>query len=291
MIRKARPEDTDAIWEFLAPRRATSMFLSGNLTDHGINTEGQPKSNTVWVGIKKGRVKAVFGLTEYGYLVFEAGAFQANWTHTLREQMAGRKIRGMNGTWDQFTAVRDALGLGGTSGPFDVRQPHYHLRLEDLTVPAGDSELRDIRSIDLPLLRDWRFAANVEVMSVPETGESRAMAVRYADELLETDRGRLLWAGDTPVAMTAFNAETESCVQVGSVYTPPDQRRKGYARRAVALHLHQVRPKGVEEAILFAASQNAARAYEAIGFCQIGDYGVVDFSEPQIVATHAEVLT
>jgi predicted GNAT family acetyltransferase len=75
--------------------------------------------------------------------------------------------------------------------------------------------------------------------------------------------------GDTPLAMTGFNAQIPDMVQVGGVYTPPPLRGRGFARRAVALHLAA---SGARKATLFSASDMAARAYRAIGFRQIGDW-------------------
>ena len=86
-----------------------------------------------------------------------------------------------------------------------------------------------------------------------------------------------------PVAMTNFNAVLPGIVQIGGVYTPPGLRGCGYARRAVALHLQDARDSGTSEAILFAASPAAARAYEAIGFGRIGDYRIVNFDPPVTV--------
>ncbi len=88
--------------------------------------------------------------------------------------------------------------------------------------------------------------------------------------------------------MTNFNAALPAIVQVGGVYTPPDFRGQGYARRAVALHLEQAREAGVREAILFAANPAASRAYEAIGFTQIGGYRIVNF-DPGITLGETKV--
>jgi predicted GNAT family acetyltransferase len=66
--------------------------------------------------------------------------------------------------------------------------------------------------------------------------------------------------------MTGFNATLPEIVQIGGVYTPADLRGRGYARRAVALHLAEARGKGTARAVLFAANDAAARAYRAIGF-------------------------
>ena len=89
-----------------------------------------------------------------------------------------------------------------------------------------------------------------------------------------------MFEGGAPVAKTGFNAVLPDMVQVGAVYTPPDLRGRGYARRAVALHLAQARDLGVQRAILFSANAAASRAYEAIGFQRVGAYRVALFDHP-----------
>ena len=94
----------------------------------------------------------------------------------------------------------------------------------------------------------------------------------------------MLEAGGEPVAMSGFNATLPDCVQIGSVWTAPELRRRGYARCAVAGSLLEAREAGVSRSILFAESPHAKRAYEAIGFRRIGDYGLVLFDGPQTIA-------
>ena len=97
------------------------------------------------------------------------------------------------------------------------------------------------------------------------------------------DSHRVLYQDGVPVAMTGFNAVLSEAVQIGGVYTPPALRNRGLARRAVAMHLAEARENGVRKAILFAASTQAARAYEAVGFIRVGDFSVVLFEKPQVV--------
>ena len=78
--------------------------------------------------------------------------------------------------------------------------------------------------------------------------------------------------------MTGLNAELPEAVQVGGVYTPPGMRGRGYARAAVALHLDQARRTGIPRAVLFAASDAAARAYTAIGFRPAGRMAMILFA-------------
>ena len=84
--------------------------------------------------------------------------------------------------------------------------------------------------------------------------------------------------------MTGFNMVLDEAVQVGGVYTPPDRRGKGYARRVVGGHLLEARARGAKQAVLFAASEAAAAAYLAIGFQPVGAYALVMFDVPQVVS-------
>jgi predicted GNAT family acetyltransferase len=85
------------------------------------------------------------------------------------------------------------------------------------------------------------------------------------------------------VAGTGFNARLPGIVQVGGVWVPPPLRRQGLARGAVALHLLEARTEGVGRAILFSASDHAARAYRSLGFREIGRFTLLLFREPQEV--------
>lgn len=81
--------------------------------------------------------------------------------------------------------------------------------------------------------------------------------------------------------MTAFNARLPEIVQVGGVWTPPELRGRGYARCVIAAHLRVARRSGADRAILFTDEENlpAQRAYEALGFSEIGTYGLAFLEE------------
>ncbi len=82
-----------------------------------------------------------------------------------------------------------------------------------------------------------------------------------------------------PVSFSGFNARLPDVVQIGGVFTPPALRSRGWARAAVASQLAAVIVEGVSRAILFTGEDNPAgqRAYQAIGFRAIGDYGLLLF--------------
>ena len=73
---------------------------------------------------------------------------------------------------------------------------------------------------------------------------------------------------------------------MGGVFTPPEFRRRGYARAVVAASLLEARAGGVSTGILFTGAENVAahRAYVALGFRIVGTYRLLLFSAPQVLA-------
>jgi predicted GNAT family acetyltransferase len=103
------------------------------------------------------------------------------------------------------------------------------------------------------------------------------------DTYCEEDSHVVLMEGGVPLCMTGFNGHQPGVVQIGGVYTPPDMRGLGLARRALALHLAQARGEGVMRAVLSAASPAAVRAYTAIGFRQTGVWSLCLFDPAEVV--------
>ena len=87
------------------------------------------------------------------------------------------------------------------------------------------------------------------------------------------------------MALSGFNAVLREAVQIGPVYTPPELRRRGYARAAVAASLLDARAEGVQTAILFTGQDNlpAQKAYTALGFRHVGAFRLVLLKEPTSV--------
>ncbi len=95
--------------------------------------------------------------------------------------------------------------------------------------------------------------------------------------LSNSRRAGLVDRGGELVAPTSFNAAIDEAVQVGGIRTPPEHRRRGSGRAAVAVSLLDARAAGAGRAILFTGDDNvgAIKAYLALGFERIGDYRIV----------------
>ncbi len=281
MLRDARAGDEAVIEAFLSNHAETSMFLRSNLRQYGLFDQDHDHAHATqfWLAETGGVVSAVFGLSNAGFAMSQApDADPALWA-AFAAALSGRQLAGITGEAGQVTAAKRAFGLERADYALDDPEPLYTLALDALAIPDGDSVLRPPGEADRPLLERWHAAYVTELrMSTPArvASEARARAARA----ISADSTRLLESDGAPVAMTAFNARLPDMVQIGGVYTPPDLRGRGYARRAVGLHLAEARRAGVKTAILFASGPAACRAYESIGFLRIGRYALAILKEP-----------
>src|SRR5262249_59329939 len=92
-------------------------------------------------------------------------------------------------------------------------------------VPAGSR--RPAEDAALPCVVEW-IAAFVAESAHDEPSDPRDIAFRYYEQ-----GGLFLWDDGGPVALAGFTGRTANGVRVGPVYTPPEQRRRGYATAAV----------------------------------------------------------
>lgn len=276
-MRLAQNEDREALVDFMLRHAPILMFPLYNLTKYGMNG-GHPLSVKVWVNTQDKRVTDALTFSEEG-MVFPCCP-NADWT-AAASVLRGREVKGFLGDGDQVTALRREMGMTQKAG-LDEVEPSFLLNLMDLIVPDTDGlRLCPLEAAPKDLLITWRAAYAVETLNAhPDKAHVRAAA--DIEKYLESDSHRVLMRGDTPVAMTGFNATLPEIVQVGGVYTPPELRSNGYARKALALHLTEAAIDGVTQAVLSAAGPAAARAYDALGFVRTGSFAFVVFKDRRI---------
>ena len=134
---------------------------------------------------------------------------------------------------------------------------------------------------DLEALEPW-FAAYLVDTDQADATKAAELAPGRARADLTTSQVRILVEEGRPVAMANLNAVVGQHVQVGGVYVPDEERGRGLAGRITIALLQEARDKGATTAVLFANNPPAARAYEAIGFQQIGWYGIALLAEPEV---------
>lgn len=275
-FRSATPDDAEAIERFLQGYAETSMFLRSNLRRFGPCGGDNAIATRMWV--QGDPIQGVIGISTAGYVLLQ---MPHGVTADVRDALAGQNVKGITGAAQQVTDVAQALGVAQRDEmeAHDV-EPLYRLELADLICPEGPGQLRTLTEDDIETFAPWRRAYRDEVDGA---GGDLEDARKDIGRWIEDRRLRVLEDQGQPLCLTGLNATLPDMVQIGGVYTPPDLRGRGHARRAVALDMVACRDAGVRTAILFAAGPAACRAYEAIGFRHIGSYQLLMFPEARRV--------
>jgi RimJ/RimL family protein N-acetyltransferase len=143
--------------------------------------------------------------------------------------------------------------------------------LTPLDRPAGAA--RVATAADRDLLNAWLtdFFA--------ETGDSPGPPPGTVDDELSYG-GLTLWeAGGIPVAVAGVKRPAAGVVRVGPVYTPPGQRRHGYAAAATAAVSQAALDAGAAGVVLFTDLASAASngLYPRLGYQPVADRVMLSF--------------
>ncbi|UQX03525.1 GNAT family N-acetyltransferase [Streptomyces sp. RerS4] len=163
-------------------------------------------------------------------------------------------------------ARRLAAALGG---PSRVVEENRLFRLTALAAPdpAPRGRARPATEADLPLLLEWNEAYDAEIGS-PGAGSEAGLRDRISYG------GALLWEhAGTPRALAAFSRPIGSTSRVQQVYTPPSERRRGYAAGVTHAASLAAYAAGAAEVLLFTdlANPTSNGVYRRLGFTPIED--------------------
>lgn len=284
--RTLKPGDEGTVASFLAGHADSSMFLRANLRAGGLVDRGETFQAT-WAGaFAEGALVGVAAHAWNGNLLVQAPRAL---TEVVRAAAAAspRPVAGLLGERAQVIAARDALGLSRRPASFDSHDDLFALDLGRLVVPeplaAGRVCCMRATSAEREVLVGWRCAYRIELLGDrPDDPGLRAASATEVDTWLADEGAFVLVEDGAPVACAAFNARLPDCVQIGGVFTVPGRRGRGHGRAAVAGALLRARDLGVWRTILFTGRDNepARRAYRALGYEVVGDFGIVFFVRP-----------
>jgi len=281
-IREATRDDTLRLEAFLKRRMETSMFLRSNLRDFGIGNKKDDYAMRYFLRERGGVILGVGAIANSGSLMMQAVEGLVEIAEFMQTSLPDDTVYNfIIGESTQAEVMRKAFGLTDAPTTMDDVEPLFTLSLDRLITPAiNGAMLRKPLQGDIAMLNEWGYDYLLET-GLREAGDATRQAVKgHVARRLDAGTLRLLIHNGKPVAQTGFNAVLPDSVQIGGVYTPPEFRRNGYSRLAVAMHLAEVRKTGVKKAILFSANEYASRAYRGIGFEQIGHYTITIFAQP-----------
>lgn len=278
MIRRAGPLDAPRMEQFLMRYAETSMFLRGNLAAHGTDDTAHPHGTTFYLAERGKTVCGIFGITNSGMLLARTADASPAVFDAFADALKGQNLQGMTGAPDELNRTFDALQCQHVACTLRRIEPLFAQKTSDIDAEAYDQHLlRRPTPQDLGTLKDWFAGYSVETGLAPD-GDGNAEQAAAA--FIAKPDARVMIVQGALTAMSAFNARTADTVQIGGVYVPPWARGQGFGGGIVARHLLQARDQGIIRAILFAASDVAARAYQRIGFQRIGSYELALFKEP-----------
>lgn len=128
-----------------------------------------------------------------------------------------------------------------------------------------------------PLLVDWWRAFRLETLpGEPDTAEASVTR-----DLAATTGGIWLWEVEgKPVSVAGARGPTPNGIRVGPVYTPPAERRKGYAAALVAQVTQLLLDEGRTTVFLFTdlANPTSNALYYRLGYRGVADRSMYDFT-------------
>jgi predicted GNAT family acetyltransferase len=142
--------------------------------------------------------------------------------------------------------------------------------------------LRRGEARDRARIGEWVAAFTREAMG-PHTPVDAPDAV--AERWLSSPaRGLYFWEVEGQVvSMAGTSGPTPNGLRIGAVYTPPEQRRRGYASALVAALSQRILDGGRRFAFLFtdAANPTSNHIYQAIGYEYVCDADEYYFDPPE----------
>lgn len=144
---------------------------------------------------------------------------------------------------------------------------HSLTAVSDPPEPAT-GRLRGATEEDRDLLVQWEVAFGVE------TGLGQAdQAAAIVDRRLDA-RQQFIWDDGRPTSTLGHTAQIAGAVRIGSVYTPPEFRNRGYASAAVAALSRRLLEHGAQRCLLFTdlANPTSNRIYASVGYVRLADW-------------------
>jgi hypothetical protein len=216
-------------------------------------------------------------------------------TPPQRLLLACGRVAPSDGAIQQFalTLFRDGLNLPGVTGSMELAgrfvrdweeaaEAHHRVatqlllyQLDAVAIPApGRGKLRAAVEEDFDRVARWWYAARLEMFGQADLEEDRRTAKNRIG-----DGDVFLWDDDGPVSMASKTRPTRHGIGVGMVYTPSENRCRGYATACVGDLSRALLKSGFVFCSLFADSLNPISngIYQKIGYHLIGEMVEYEF--------------
>jgi len=144
---------------------------------------------------------------------------------------------------------------------------------EVVSLSRASGAARPASAGDRELLLAWLEAFTIEAIAEPAVHLER-LELSLDSRWSPPEGGLWFWDhGGEPVSLAGFGAPTPTGIRIGPVYTPPEHRRRGYARALVADLSAEMLRRGCRACFLYTDLSNPTsnRIYAEIGYRRVGN--------------------
>jgi len=196
--------------------------------------------------------------------------------HLVEQQS---KLTGVRGARSHAVAFAQAWqAMTGRAGVTSSEERLY--RLGTLRPPAGVAGMpRDATHDDRGLLVAWVEQFFHEAFSHVRDD---AAGERFVDAAIQVGDRFVLWDVDgAPASMAMLRAPAVNVSRIGPVFTPRDERGRGYGSAVTAAAADLAHRSGTADVVLFADLANPVSnaIYQRIGFEPVADTVRIDFAD------------
>jgi ribosomal protein S18 acetylase RimI-like enzyme len=180
-------------------------------------------------------------------------------------------LPGVRGTRDTATAFADAwCSVTGAQAMEEIARALY--RLDDLVPPNGVLGASRLSGpADAELVIDWLDGFFVDADGATSDREARR---GYLSDIIGDGGHVALWSVDgVPVSMARVHAPAAGMCRIGPVYTPPENRGRGFGAAVTAAAVRHAHRRGARHVVLFADVANpvANGIYRRLGFVPVAE--------------------
>lgn len=165
----------------------------------------------------------------------------------------------------------------GSSRKSEIEEEHLLYALGELSLPSVQGEMIAADLADFDFILGWyfNFAHDTGVFMPNPEGSIHAGLGRASYRFWVVNGEKVSMAGHAPLVETP----TGSVARIGPVYTPPTQRRNGYAGGLTAALSNELLARGAKVMLYTDAKNPTSNSiYQKIGFEMIDENALFTFS-------------
>ncbi|MEP2978932.1 MAG: GNAT family N-acetyltransferase [Lentilitoribacter sp.] len=284
IIRRLDNRDVSETKLFLDCHIETSMFLRSNIEKAGLEFHGEPYQGDYFGAFIDSKLMGVIAHYWNGTMLMQSPNLDvlSQLYNKIVSNMT-RSVKAVVGDANQGGYILNRLAISENKFALNAIDNLMSLELSQLHIPhANNTSLTmvEITERHFDILKEWTRGYEIEALGTTDDDKLTAKSIQIAHDRIKDSNCWILEADGMPVTLSGFNAQLPEIVQIGPVWTPPEHRNNGYARHLVARTLERARTLSVQKSILFTDAPAAQKAYEAIGFKEIGKFQLALLKKP-----------